>query len=69
MCADGSSRQLGDDGGIEQCAVPGSRDNEDDIERSVPLSSLAWEAYELNSELSKSLKGFVIPSLTITVTV
>ena len=30
---------------------------EDIIDRSIPLSSLAWEAYELSSDLSKSLKG------------
>ena len=30
---------------------------DDDIEKSVPLSSLAWEAFELSSDWSKSLKG------------
>lgn len=28
-----------------------------DIDKSIPLSSLAWEAYELCSDWSKSLKG------------
>lgn len=29
----------------------------DDIDKAVPLSSLTWEAYELSSDWSKSLKG------------
>ena len=34
-----------------------SDQSDDDIEKSAPLSSFTWEAYELSSDWNKSLKG------------
>ena len=57
MCGDGSPDQV-DDGDVVE-----SLEDDDGIEKSVPLSSLAWEAYELSSDWSKSLKGVCSQSI------
>lgn len=44
-------------GGDDDITSHDPDDLDDDIEKSVPLSSLAWEAFELSSDWSKSLKG------------
>lgn len=55
ICSRGSSvSQVPNDGGADT-----SDDDESDIEKSVPFSSLAWEAYELSSDWNKLLKGMV----------